>query len=541
MDQEFPIPPPRWVEPGIVTDRGLDLLGLRNPVQSIVNVYLSGITTITPAIRYLSIRTLIAHAYASAKRPESWKSFREYAGKVEAAVALGNIIVNSPARGVLGSDKATEILGTHPQSVRLEDLVQQLGINIYAGASDQLGISFNNQESTSGIPGIVAERGVPLAKALQRAFEETKLGTKFLTGAAPTEATLEELTDFGNRLRLDRFETDERQLLIDILVPERPDDDSRLRVMTFALLLELASTHSRLPTEDDVIEVAIDGGPNVNQWFHDALDGWLAFVIRDQLAVAHEYVLQEINSELEVRGATLVDSAEIVGALLSHEDELSSALQDLGLITAGEAPQDLSFAEISDRVIELSSADLSNRSGLNRWDKGIDELKLIRILQSKTTRAGVLAILPVAWLLAARRLNDSGKTDSRPARLLSDQGRSRIGLEQVVIPGLAKFIDDDARFVDVAAELALRTVDQHLQISWTRFGQDPKKLVAVISSDGRNWAFRNKFYAGRTASRVSQAVGWLEQLGLVDASGITETGRNRLEGILKNTKFGGEE
>ena len=466
--------------------------------------------------------------------------FREYAGKVEAAVALGNIIVNSGSRGLLGSDKASEIISTHPESVKLEDLVQQLGINIYAGASDQLGISFTNPESSSGIPGIVIERGVPLAKSLQRAFEETELGIKFLSGEAPENTTIEELTEFGIRLRLDHFEPDELEMLINILLPEQPEAASRLRVMTFALLLQLAANHKRLPTEDDVIEVAIDGGSDIHECFHETLDGWLAFAIRDQIAVAHEYVLQEINAELETRGSGLVDSAEIIGTLLSREDELASALQDLGLMRAGEALNDLTFAEISDRVIQLSSKEISGRSGLTRWRQGIDELQLIRILQKKTTRAGVLGVLPVAWLLAVRRL-DEGETENLPAQLLSVQGRSRIGVEQVVIPALATFIQDKARLKDVAAELALRTVYQHLQIAWARFGQDPKKLVAVISSDGRNWAFRNKFYAGRTASRISQAVGWLEQLGLVDASGITETGRKRLDGILNNADPGGAE
>ena len=398
------------------------------------------------------------------------------------------------------------------------------------------------QNQAPGIPGIVIERGVPLAKSLQRAFEETELGIKFLSGEAPENTTIEELTEFGIRLRLDHFEPDELEMLINILLPEQPEAASRLRVMTFALLLQLAANRrKRLPTEDDVIEVAIDGGSDIHEWFHETLDGWLAFAIRDQIAVAHEYVLQEINAELEARGSGLVDSAETIGTLLSREDELTSAMQDLGLMRAGEALNELTFADISDRVIQLSSKENSGRSGLTRWRQGIDELQLIRILQKKTTRAGVLAVLPVAWLLAARRLDESGKPESRPAWLLSDQGRARIGLEEIVIPTLATFIQDGARFMDVAAELALRTVGQHLQIAWARFGQDPKKLVAVISSDGRNWAFRNKFYAGRTASRISQAVGWLEQLGLVDASGITETGRKRLDGILNNADSGGAE
>lgn len=51
-----PMSAPRWVE-GNATTTGLDLLALRRPVQVIQGRLLNGITTITPRIRYLSLRT----------------------------------------------------------------------------------------------------------------------------------------------------------------------------------------------------------------------------------------------------------------------------------------------------------------------------------------------------------------------------------------------------------------------------------------------------------------------------------------------------
>ena len=59
------IPAPTWVETGKFSD-GLDLLGLRQPVQAIGGKLLDGITSVTPNIRYLSVICWLIHRYAEA-------------------------------------------------------------------------------------------------------------------------------------------------------------------------------------------------------------------------------------------------------------------------------------------------------------------------------------------------------------------------------------------------------------------------------------------------------------------------------------------
>ena len=44
-------------------NRGLDLLGLRAPAEAIANRLLNGVTTVTPAIRYLSLRSWLILRY----------------------------------------------------------------------------------------------------------------------------------------------------------------------------------------------------------------------------------------------------------------------------------------------------------------------------------------------------------------------------------------------------------------------------------------------------------------------------------------------
>ena len=54
---------------------GLDLLGLRAPVQRIGNDLFDGITTVTPKVRYLSVLTWIIHRYSQERLPNGWSQF----------------------------------------------------------------------------------------------------------------------------------------------------------------------------------------------------------------------------------------------------------------------------------------------------------------------------------------------------------------------------------------------------------------------------------------------------------------------------------
>jgi hypothetical protein len=57
---------PEWIESGATPTGGLDLLGLRLPVQTIGLSLLNGVTTVTPSIRYIAIR---ACSYTVTARP----------------------------------------------------------------------------------------------------------------------------------------------------------------------------------------------------------------------------------------------------------------------------------------------------------------------------------------------------------------------------------------------------------------------------------------------------------------------------------------
>jgi hypothetical protein len=86
----------------------------------------------------------------------------------------------------------------------------------------------------------------------------------------------------------------------------------------------------------------------------------------------------------------------------------------------------------------------------------------------------------------------------------------------------------------VAAAFAYQVVHQHLQIAWSRLQVDPQRDVSLLTAEGRRWYSRGKAYGGgRTLSRLQQGIGWMQQLGLIDAKGTTADGNVVLARALK--------
>jgi hypothetical protein len=65
---------PTWVSSGAVITGGLDLLGLRLPVQFIGGTLLDGVTTVTPSVRYLAFRAWLIRRYGQSGQPDRWQT-----------------------------------------------------------------------------------------------------------------------------------------------------------------------------------------------------------------------------------------------------------------------------------------------------------------------------------------------------------------------------------------------------------------------------------------------------------------------------------
>ena len=510
--------------------RGQDLLGLRLPVQIIGNSLLDGITTITPSVRYLTFRAWIAHIYMQARLPDQWNSFREFASRVEAAIAFGNMLINPKAVGVLGRDEAQDIIALGSDPLPLQPLVKQLGVNIYAGPSEQLNLTFSSE---SGIPGLWEQRGLPLAKQLGDYLSQSHLGLEFAKGKMLAEAERRILEELGPLVSVTNIPDAERDLLVSAILPATPREKEAPRLATFTALLSLAARLQRLPNEQDLFTAALLRDKALPRELDDILDGWVRYCVRDLIAIAHEAVLREVIRVLEVLqpdpGAS-IPGTEVLRDLVQRVDDHRDVFRELRLIDSDESPLDLSFNLVFDRIKESTATEFKEDNGLRRWSSRLNELTASNL--ALKIGAGAVALLPIAWILAFNRVELGVMNGETGFDLLSRQGWARLGLRQIVIPSVRRFRQENPPYGQVMAELTRRTVDQHLRISWARMGDDARKDVALIISDGDRWTYRKVFKAGRTGSRIGEAVGWLTQLGLIDKTGLTPHGEIILEQSL---------
>lgn len=129
--------------------------------------------------------------------------------------------------------------------------------------------------------------------------------------------------------------------------------------------------------------------------------------------------------------------------------------------------------------------------------------------------AGALSLAVVAWIVAAIRVSDARENVPEYGGL-SYQGWRRLGLRDIVLPELERFQREDRPLREVAAELAFRTVQQHLQITWSRLQVDLRRDVALLTAEGNKWFARGKGFSSRTHSVPNSTGTGLAQPAQVD-------------------------
>lgn len=522
-------PPPDWVELGAKPNRGLDLTGLRLPVQSIGNDLLNGITTITPSVRYVSFYSWIVLSYLNARRPDNSGAFTSFADPVETAVAVGNIIRNRQVTGVVGARLATRIVDEKTDPVPLTALVEQSAANIYFNPCQQLRFSL---PPTLKVPGLSTERGKPLAEFIRASVEKTQLGCRFSSGEMIAQATLSDLEEFGHVTYLAGISEEEAGLLTDGIIPVAPSGHDEIRrIGTYGCVLGVADALDRIPSEDDFFIEAQRPKRSLPSPLHSTLNGWLKYLVRDAIAVGHEHVLQEIVQNLLVlsKSRSAVLNSEVIGLMLHDAQVHNDALDAFGLLKQGENASEVSFEELYSRVEKSTAGDQITELGLIRWSGPLSELALINSIQSYPARA--LALLPVIWCLTAIRSSFWPEPLSNPFEGRVGIGWNAIGIHEVITPAVKRFISQHYRLGQVMFELALRTVEQHLRVSWSRMAVDVGHDVALLTTEADRWQSRSgekhvlDYRADRSTSRLYQVINWLQQLNLMDKSGLTPRGK----------------
>jgi len=530
---------PEWISSGAVITGGLDLLGLRLPVQTIGGTLLDGITTVTPSVRYLAFRAWLIHRYGQRGGVDSWQTFTDFAARVESALVLGNLLEDPSIGGLIGSDQALERIALGDAHIQIASLVKSPASTIYTGPSDQLGIS---KSRGNEVPALVIERGLPLAKAVDQRLTTAPLIERLILDDDLSTASVDDLRELGSKVKINQIPDEERERLLAAIMPSAPRPTEWNRIRTYAALLAMAAQQKSAPNEGNFFDAACSpdrfGEPLVDQ----VADGWATYCVRDAIAVTQEGVLAAVMNEILGQpdgGFSGVDRNVVIEALMERVEEHDFALRDLNLLSSGESVADLTFRALENRMrARLFVAGAA--PGVVRWSDNLVEPLLYR--RALKSGAGALTLAVVAWIMAAFRVGDAVREDKHEYRSLSHQGRRRQGMREVVLPELERFRREDRPLRDVAAEMALRTVQQHLQITWSRLQVDLRRDVALLTAEVNKWFARGKgFIAGRTASRIQQALGWLYQLKLIDANGITADGEIVLRRALIVLAEGGAE
>jgi len=510
---------PDWIENQAQEIKGMDLLGLRLPVQNISEYLLTGVTTISPRVRYLSLRSWIIKSFGLSGLPDTHEAFMDFVFRVECGLVIGMLLNNKTVTNIPGSDEARLMLEENPNAIQLKRLVKQTAYTIYTGPSNELLISTLRDNK---VPALTTERGVQLAEAVESLLSGTEFVNMLRNNPSIDIVSPEVLREFGATLNIDSISTAERDLVVECIIPKTTIKhrkiDEQLRVGVYILLLELAKRKSSIPHEDDIFNAALGDLKNWPDSLRVILDGYVLYRVRDSIALMHEYVLEAVTNELSPYDMS-VNSNEIINTLFSQELEI--LLVNIGLLESNDKLDKVPFNDFNNRVNKVIGS-TNNGGSICRWNGRLNENTIISaILERKHSPLG---LLPLTWILSRKRVINDEFLDIYPLSLLSRQGYARIGLKEVIIPELDRYEKENPTLDIVIAQMIRRSVDQHLRITWSRMFADIRKDGAAILADGDEWSYRRSFRTDRTASRIKEAIGWLRQLGLLNDEGITPDG-----------------
>lgn len=384
--------------------------------------------------------------------------------------------------------------------------MQQIALNIYASSSEQLGLTF---PSDSGVLGLSKERGAKLADAFDRCVGQTRYAKRLAATKNFLRIPRKEIDELAKRFSLDDLPAREAGVLIDALLPPEPrlNSPEPNRRATFTALLWLASETSAMPTEEVLFKAAHDLSAKAPPTLRRTLDGWLVYAVRDLLAVAHEAVFEATMNEVDAvvgqRGSPAA-AAEVIARLLDAIDEHDDQLRELRLLSEAESVRDMRFEVLAQRVQQRCRQSPVCEGGLRRWKGGLSEYDLgNRMLGAGRSAA---ALLPIVWCLADWRVSIPDTDGPPPRQLLSIGEIYQIGICDVVQPKLAEYRRLGLSYLQVMADLIVRSAQQHLRVAWQRFAIPVGKDVSVLVADVENWSRKSPFAAGRTDSRLGIAI-----------------------------------
>lgn len=516
---------PELVETECNEVSGLDLLGLRSAAESVASTQLNGVTTVTPTARYISLYAWIIKRYFDLEGTDSYSAFVRFAKKIEAAVAIGNLAAEPSTTGLIGSGEGNKRLAEATDRITLGSLVKNPAVGIYGAPSRDLGVTWDRPN----VQGLTEERGKPLADAVDQVVSEIDVLHDINLSDDSQEVSLAELRSLGQKFPMGSPSGSDREALVKAILPTSPQRHEVTRLRTYCTLLHIVDSSGKFVPEDDVFRQVLR--PDLNEvpvQLHKGYEGWTKFLVRDMLVAVHEAAVSHVGHYLESFHADTkrAPANAVIAGVTEYVDQ---GLDDLGYENLSA---DSAIAELCSDVLERLG-DTTVSGTIRRWPGDLHESYISSRAIDLYDDFASCVLLPIAWILAAERFRRDDHTTTELAMQEGWSGPTRIGVYSVVRPEVDRWRESSTTIRSVVADLIRRSVDQHLRIAWSRLAREPWKDVSVLASDGDEWIHIKRLWAGRPASKLGQALRWLQQLQLVSEEGLTESGRTVLLNRLK--------
>jgi hypothetical protein len=220
------VPAPDWVSFEADETGGLDLLGLRAPVQALGNELFDGVTTVTPRLRYMSVISWIVWRYAHARLPEDRSSFFEFAAAQESAFVMANRLKSRSVVQLVGAEGADVELDTAKKKLDLKRLTKNIAFNIYVASSRQLNLT---KRADSGLNKLSDKRDEALAKEFDKVLQGSAYGARLARKPGIDKISRDELDELADPMSIGSIPRGERGILIDVVIPSEPIDAAERR------------------------------------------------------------------------------------------------------------------------------------------------------------------------------------------------------------------------------------------------------------------------------------------------------------------------
>lgn len=521
---EVPAAAPQWTD--MEETRGLDPLGMQSLCVSLYQSLLPGISNVTLRIRYYGLYAWLSSRYAQDLRNTSSAEWQRYIRRAEALYALAVRHANQNEGGIAGSRWASrllregvEVMEFHPATDRLPGVPQYL-----KQAMGAFGAAYGSQLFAIGVLTNAGKHKVPvptevvgqhLAAAFARAIGDA--ADRFLHIAARgtvTTAELDSLAFMSPSKIQDGPERDAYESILFVRAARGDDDDARRR-RTLELVLHLTARMGRLPRSDDLRWSAYSGRTLTGalldlptQELETQRFSWSVYHGNDLLHIAYETLLKHALQTLARYPAGLTPEAleaDVVGGLM---DEWGSAPRtwreledqtDLADNPWSEADE-TSECNLTQAALAVSAASTQCEA-----DTAKDAVTLLAVLSKRFT-AVEEKYFSVLGQSAQNEVVHSLRSE---LRFLRDH-------------------EDEPLAAMLRKLLRNRILERHLWVAFQKLNFQKDYTFLIESQEGR---LRTRQLDGpvSTNPRLEPAIGFLQDLSLVDQEGLTSRGQAVLE------------